>query len=211
MLCAQFLSRVQLFVTPWTTARQAPLSMGFSRQEYWRGLPCPPPGDLPHPGIKPRSPALQENSLPSEPPGKPSHPMGGHRAPASCVMQQFPTSYRFYPPQGVYFNTLSQFVPSPLAPAGSVTCSLCLSLCSCPGSRTPIHWTTPRWGGPETGPLRRSLRQRRSGGGSSSNPASVLLGRGDEDTDVAGRPREDLARRPSASLGERPRRTLATP
>ena len=104
-------------------------------------MPSPPVG-LPHPGIKPRSPALQANSPPSEPPGKPSHPMGGHRAPASCVMQQFPASHRFYPPQGVYFNTLSQFVPFPLAPAGSVTCSLCLSLCSCPGSRTPIHWTT---------------------------------------------------------------------
>ena len=42
-------------VTPWTVARQAPLSMGFSRQEYWSGLPFPPPGDLPDPGIKPRS------------------------------------------------------------------------------------------------------------------------------------------------------------
>ena len=51
------LSRVQLFATPWTVARQAPLSMEFSRQEYWSGLPCPPPGDLPHPGIKPKSPA----------------------------------------------------------------------------------------------------------------------------------------------------------
>ena len=49
---------------------QAPLSMGFSRQKYWSGLPCPPPGDLPNPGIEPRSPALQVDSLPSEPPGK---------------------------------------------------------------------------------------------------------------------------------------------
>ena len=46
--------------------------MGFSRQEYWSGLPFPSPGDLPHPGIKPRSPALQAATLPSEPPGKPS-------------------------------------------------------------------------------------------------------------------------------------------
>ena len=45
-------SCVQLFVTPWTVTRQAPLSMGFSRQEYWRGFPCPSPGDLPHPGIE---------------------------------------------------------------------------------------------------------------------------------------------------------------
>ena len=65
------LSYVQLFVTPWTVARQAPLSIGFSRQEYWSGLPCPSPGDLPNPGIEPESPTLQVDSLPSEPPGKP--------------------------------------------------------------------------------------------------------------------------------------------
>ena len=52
---------------------QAPLSMGFSRQESWSGLPCPPSGDLPDPGIKPRCPALQTDSLPSEPPGKPKN------------------------------------------------------------------------------------------------------------------------------------------
>ena len=58
---AKSLSRVQLFVTLWTVAHQAPLSMGFSRQEYWSGLPCPPTGDLPNPGIEPvflMSPAL---------------------------------------------------------------------------------------------------------------------------------------------------------
>ena len=52
-------SHVQLFLTPWTVTRQAPLSMGFPRQKYWGGLPCPPPGDLPDPGIKPGSPALR--------------------------------------------------------------------------------------------------------------------------------------------------------
>ena len=54
-------SRLKLLVTPGTVARQAPLSMGFSRQEYWSGLPCPPPGDLPNPGVEPvslMSPAL---------------------------------------------------------------------------------------------------------------------------------------------------------
>ena len=66
------LSRVQLFVTPWTVAHQAPSSMGFSRQEYWSGLPFPSPGDLPDPGIKPGSPAFQADALTSEPPGKPS-------------------------------------------------------------------------------------------------------------------------------------------
>ena len=56
--------------TPWTVAYQAPLSMGFSRQEYWSGLPFPSPGDLPDPGIEPRSPAWQAGSLPSELQGK---------------------------------------------------------------------------------------------------------------------------------------------
>jgi len=57
-------------VTLWTVACQAPLSMGFSRQEYWSGQPFPSPVDLPDPGIEPRSPLLQVDSLPSEPPGK---------------------------------------------------------------------------------------------------------------------------------------------
>ena len=56
------LSRVRLFATPWTAARQAPLSMGFPRQEYWSGLPFPSPEDLPDPGIEPRSPALQADA-----------------------------------------------------------------------------------------------------------------------------------------------------
>ena len=66
--------RVQRFTTPWTLAHQAPFSMGFSRQGYWSGLPCPPPGDLPNPGIKlisPVSPSaknpLQTGSSPLEP------------------------------------------------------------------------------------------------------------------------------------------------
>ena len=64
------LSRVRLFVTPWTVAYQAPPSTGLSRQEYWSGLPFPSPGDLPDPGIEPRSPALEADALTSEPPGK---------------------------------------------------------------------------------------------------------------------------------------------
>ena len=67
-------SRVRLYATPWTVAHQAPLSTGFSRQEYWSGLPCPPPGDLPDPGIEPRSLHLLHwwaDSLPLAPPGKP--------------------------------------------------------------------------------------------------------------------------------------------
>ena len=58
----------------WNVAHQAPLSMEFSRQEYWSRLPCPPPGDLPNPGTEPRSPKWQANSLPSEPPGKRDKP-----------------------------------------------------------------------------------------------------------------------------------------
>ena len=65
------LSRVQLFTTPWTRAHQAPLSMKFSGQDYWSGLPFPSPGDLLNPGIKFMSPTLQADSLPSEPPEKP--------------------------------------------------------------------------------------------------------------------------------------------
>ena len=64
-------SRVLLFVAPWTVAPLAPLSMGFSRQEHWRGLPFPSSGDLPDPGIEPRSPALASGFLSTEPPGKP--------------------------------------------------------------------------------------------------------------------------------------------
>ena len=69
-IVAQSLSCVRLFATPWTVAYQASPSMGFSRQEYWSGLPFPSPGGLPDPGIKPGSPALQADTLTSEPPGK---------------------------------------------------------------------------------------------------------------------------------------------
>ena len=70
-------SRVRLFATRWTIAHQAPLFKGVSRQEHWSALPCPPPGNLPNPGIGPvslRSPALAGGSLPLMPPGKPIGP-----------------------------------------------------------------------------------------------------------------------------------------
>ena len=67
----ELLSHVQLFVTPWIIAYQAPLSMGFSWQDYWSGLPFPSSGYLPNQGIEPWSPALQTGALPSKPPGKP--------------------------------------------------------------------------------------------------------------------------------------------
>ena len=66
----KLLSRVQLLVTPWTVAHQAPPSLEFSSQEYYSGLPFPSPGDLPDPGIELGSPALQADALVSEPPGK---------------------------------------------------------------------------------------------------------------------------------------------
>ena len=77
------LSHVQLFVTSWTVVCQASLSMGFSRQESWSGLPCPLPGDLPNSGIKLRSLTLLADSLPSEPPGKPKNSGVG----SLCLLQ----------------------------------------------------------------------------------------------------------------------------
>ena len=71
------LSHVQLLVTPWTAAHQAPLSIGFSRQENWSGLPFPSPGDLPDPGAEPASPALAGGFFTTEPPGKALREMGG--------------------------------------------------------------------------------------------------------------------------------------
>ena len=69
-LLKELISCLRLLVTPWTVACQTPLSMEFSSQEYWSGLPFSSPGDLPDPGIKPRSLTLEADSLPSEPPGK---------------------------------------------------------------------------------------------------------------------------------------------
>ena len=72
-LCVSCSGVSVLFMTPWTVAHQAPLSMGFPRQEYWSGLPFPPPGDLPNPGIEPESPSLQADSSPTEPPENPPY------------------------------------------------------------------------------------------------------------------------------------------
>ena len=70
-------------MTPGTVTHEAPLSTGFSRQEYWSGLPCPPSGGLPDPGIGPGSPAFQADGLPSESPGQ---PMGsGHVTFLKCI------------------------------------------------------------------------------------------------------------------------------
>ena len=87
-VCSQSLRRAWLFATPWTVAHQALPSVGFSRQEYWSGLPFPPPGDLLNPGIEPRSPALQADSLPAEPQGKPKNTGVGR---LSLLQGIFPT------------------------------------------------------------------------------------------------------------------------
>ena len=83
------LSRVQLFATPWMVAYQALPSMGFSRQEYWSGLPFPSPGDLPNPGIEPGSPVLQTDALLSEPPILPQMVKHTHTHVYTWFCQQF--------------------------------------------------------------------------------------------------------------------------
>ena len=70
---------------PWTVDHQAPLSMGFPGQKYWSGLPFPSPRDLPQPGIKPKSPVLQADSLLSEPPEKPKNTPGSSVMISRCV------------------------------------------------------------------------------------------------------------------------------
>ena len=97
---AKLLSHVRLFGTPWTIAHQSPLSMGFSRQEYWSGLPCLPPGDLPNSGTEPESPALQAYSLPSEPPGK------------LLYIQHSPT--KFSRPASVFLTNMARRLQPPL-------------------------------------------------------------------------------------------------
>ena len=94
VVVAQSLSRVQLFVSPWTIIRQAPLSMGFPRQEYWSGLPFPTPGDCPNPGIKSASPALAGRFFTTKPPGKPLL-LPSHNLPPLETQSLFPLSSHF--------------------------------------------------------------------------------------------------------------------
>ena len=102
------LSCVWLIVTPCTVAHvtvalQAPLSMGFSRQEYWDGLPCPPPGDLPDPGIDPTSPTLAGRFITTEPPGKP----WGKQWEIKSLLLKYEFSNQSE--QGNYWNKLSNW------------------------------------------------------------------------------------------------------
>ena len=110
--------------TPWTVACQTPCPWGFSRQEYWSGLPCPPPGDLLIPGIKPRSPTLLTDSLPSEPPGKLSAcPTLIEKLQYPCKVQTFPLEC-CPPPTRLLFHGL----PSPYSFLSSPVIFISLSL-----------------------------------------------------------------------------------
>ena len=118
------LNRVRLFATPWTAAYQALPSMEFSRQEYWSGLPFPFPGDLPNPGIKPGSPALQADALPSEPPG-----IIGHYKILKIVLytiQLVLVSYLFYLEWFVSVNCILLIYPLPFPFSNRMSCFLFL-------------------------------------------------------------------------------------
>ena len=94
--CARWVSCVRLFATPWAAARQAPLSMRFSRQEYWSGLPCPPPGELPNPGIKPLSLKFLASAgrfFTTELPGKPKGTTLEKRKPLQNTWNHLPSSW----------------------------------------------------------------------------------------------------------------------
>ena len=126
---------------PWTVAHQSPLFMGFSRQEYWSGLPCPPPGDHLNPGVESASPvvpALQKDSLPTEPPGKPIWTIGGCRPKQTWILThtqicrcryrysyrnvaqtyKVPVIYSFLPGADICYFCLSSipFLPLEIAP-----------------------------------------------------------------------------------------------
>ena len=118
----KWLSRVQLFVTPWTIASQAPPSMEFSRQEYWSGLPFPSPGDLPDPGIKPGSPALQADTLLSEPPGKEARTIND--LPARQV-------HEFCPSPGRVVSLIMGLLPLEILFLSSLSSLVCHSLLHC--------------------------------------------------------------------------------
>ena len=119
------LSHVQLFVTLWTITHQAPLSTEFFRQEYWRGLPFPSPGNLPEPKIEPGSPAMQAGSLPTEPPGNSMSHLNHPKQPSPLLFLPLP------PP--VQFSSVAQSCLTLCDPMG----------CSRPG--LPVHHQLPEF------------------------------------------------------------------
>ena len=93
-VCVCVLSCVQLFATAWTIAHQVLLCMGFSRQEYWSGLPFPPPGDLPNPGIEPAFSALADGFFTTVPPGKPIRDLRNHHMQRTHTHTHTPDNFR---------------------------------------------------------------------------------------------------------------------
>ena len=132
--CASSCSCAQIFLTSWIVCYQASLSMGFSRQEYWSGLPFASPGDLPDPGIEPCSPILQADSLPSEPPGTPIFMYQFHSVqslsrvllcnPMNCSMPGLPVHHQLQEFTQTYVHQVGDAIqpshllssPSPPAP-----------------------------------------------------------------------------------------------
>ena len=121
----QSLSHVQLFATPWTATSQDLLSVGFPRQEYWRGLPIPSPGDLPNPGMEPTSPALEGRFFTTELPGKSKI----RTTKAQCVLSCFSRIRLFANPQTVAcqaslsmgFSRQEYWSGLPFPPAGDLS------------------------------------------------------------------------------------------
>ena len=137
MTCAVLgrFSGVGLCATPWTVAHQAPLSMGFSRREYWSGLPCPPPGDLPYPGMEPTSltfPTLAGGLFTTSTPWE--GPVGGAAEwppPPACLSKHSPTH--------------TQHSSAPYCPSGRERCRLVEPvLTALPGRSTkkPLSWSS---------------------------------------------------------------------
>ena len=130
------LSRVRLFETPWTVAHQGLPSMGFSRQEYWSGLPFPSPGDLPDPRIEPRSPALQADALTSEPPGNPKSKCGTNQGSPHCGGRDGSTGRPSQPWMAEPQDTPLKPPPQPAHPHSLlVNNKVCVCACACTEGR----------------------------------------------------------------------------
>ena len=143
---AAVLSHVQLFESLWTIARQAPLSMRFSRQEYWSGFPCPPPGVLSSPGIEPASPALAGTFFTTEPPGKPSPLPCAVLSCFSCVwLFAMPWTVTHQDPRsmGILQAIIREWVAMPSSRGFFQPQDwTCISYLSCIGRRILYHWAT---------------------------------------------------------------------
>ena len=130
-------SCVQLLATLQTVAHQAPPSMGFSRQEYWSGLPFPSPGDPPNPGIEPSSPALQADSLLSEPPGNPSICIKNHEF---LWYLQFQSNYTGFVLASFLYIFITPFSNNEKIDTYTVCCSVAKS---CPTLCDPMDCSMP--------------------------------------------------------------------